>query len=174
MHHAEHAPLCFRPPLRLIDSDAMDCGDRIVIDRPERRDKAGDELGASGVLVAPWAPGMEPQYMTSNFLGQNESTRSKIVFGCGLEWRSAFVPNLSGAFDANYVIFGTAAIFTLTIGGTEIPFIKMLRRDCALLVPVVTGFPSGEAETLAHIISTFSPIVPAMRMYQEAIWSVGL
>jgi hypothetical protein len=140
----------------------MDCDNGVIIYRSEHRDETGDMHGASRVLIAPWCTRIKPQHGTGKLPGQGERPRSEIVFGWRLEWRTAFVPNLGGSFDADQVILGALAILTFAIDGVEVPLVDVTRWDCPLLVAVVAGLPVGKAEPLADVIAAHLPVVAAM------------
>jgi hypothetical protein len=69
MDKAEHATIGLRPALWLIEADAVNCGDVVVIDRTEGRDQRGNALGAAGILVPSRAARVEAQHGTGEVIG---------------------------------------------------------------------------------------------------------
>src|SRR5215472_8169244 len=64
LNNAEHATTRLRPTLRLIEANAVDGGDVIVIDRTEGREQRRNAFGAASILVPPRATRVEAQHGT--------------------------------------------------------------------------------------------------------------
>jgi hypothetical protein len=64
MDKAKHAAIRLRPPLWLIEADAVDGEDVIAVDWAECREQRRDALGFARVLVSPRATRVEAQHGT--------------------------------------------------------------------------------------------------------------
>jgi hypothetical protein len=98
MDDAEHSALCFRPARRLIQSDAVDAGNGVVVDAAECRDQRWYVDCAAGVLIPPGCARVEAQDVSSK-IGEDKLAGRKIFLGCRAARVGGVVPNRDGVLN---------------------------------------------------------------------------
>ena len=89
------------------ERDAVDRGDLVVVERPERGDQRGDTIGLSGVFVAPGAARMEAECPPRDTIIECEAPDTKISLHQRAARVAGLIPDGACALDANLIVSTT-------------------------------------------------------------------
>src|SRR5262249_28349496 len=162
MDKAEHATTSLRPALRLIEADAVNGGDVIVIDRTEGREQRGNALGAASILVPPRTTRVEAQHIANEVIRQIEGTRLEVLRRHRISRAYRCVPQLLRTVDPDVIVLAPRPLCRFTIHRCAVKPCSSQWIDAA--VRLVAGLPLREAETFADIIFAGYRIVARERM----------
>jgi hypothetical protein len=118
LNDTEHAPVGLWPTLWLIEPNAVNGGDQVVINAAERGDQGRDTVSLSSIFIAPGATRMESENRAGKIVRKLEGARGKVSFRDGAAWVNAAIPDVKRPMYAVQVIFG--ALSSLGFDGVTV------------------------------------------------------